>query len=144
MKTAPCVAVCRRNNRVAIVVLDDSTVYDIRRLKAPRHSAARVVRVVRSVVAAYGAHSVVHDGGKYFLGDTTLPTETLRLRDAKSRLCGSPSTTHADLIAAVLTARPELEDIARDVPVAGLAGRRDRWRSVPLLAVALALAHLQD
>jgi hypothetical protein len=130
-----CVAICHRNDRAAIAVLSGDRLCDLRRFHGQQGDAARIVALARVAAAAYQADVIVTEPGAFQSEDSPhQPSEELNLRDAKARLCGSPTSTHHDLYQAVIRTRPELHHLAR-------RAKDCRRSGVVLLAVALGLAY---
>lgn len=138
-----CVAVCRRVSRAAFAVVGHDGVYELCCCAAPAHNGHQLLRKAQVLADAYGAQTIVAEPGIFAdaTSDTTVVTTTLS--DVKERLCGSDDCGHRDLIEVVIRDHPEVKRVVAGAVLSGPCANRDRWRTLPVLAIALGLSFLQ-
>jgi uncharacterized protein YfaQ (DUF2300 family) len=140
-----CVAICRRVNRAAFAVVGNDGIYDLHRLASKGEDGHRLLQQAQRLAVAYDANTVVAEPGLLpeQPGVPTPNVTTLPLTAAKARLCGRNVSSHRELAEAIVTYRPELRRLVDGVHFDGPLANDDRWRTVPLFAIALGLAFLK-
>lgn len=143
---ALCVAVCRRIHRTAIAVVGRDGIYDLHRFESRGPDAERILDRARGLATAYNAAAVVVEPGLLPTDESASPPviATLALPVAKQRLCGDSAKSHRELVAALIERRPELQRLTAGLHFEGPQANDHRWRTVPLLAIALGLAFLHS
>lgn len=142
-KSKICVAVCRRVGRTAIAVVGKDGIYDVQCCASSRRTQRQLHEKTQAIANAYGARTIVVEPG--FFADVTseIVVVTTTLADAKKRLCGSHDCAHRQLVDAVIRNRPEVKRVIAGASLTGHRANQDRWRIVPVFAIALGLAFLQ-
>ena len=138
-----CVAVCRRANRAAFAVMGPDGIYDLQRCNAPRREKERLLHKAQRLATAYGAATIVAEPGTLTEAPDNLPVANTTLRQAKQRLCGTAERSNRPLVEAVVRQHPELQQCIDGAHLSGPNAHRHRWRTLPVLAAALAVAFLQ-
>ena len=138
-----CVAICRRANRAAFAVVGPDGIYDIQRCDAPSCARGRLMHKAQQLANDYGAETIVAEPGMLTEAPDNLPVATITLRQVKQRLCGHAERSNRPLVEAVVRQHPELQRVIDGAQLSGPSAYLHRWRTVPVLAVALALAFLQ-
>jgi hypothetical protein len=139
---APIVGVCIRDGVMAIAVLRRGAVLELRRhwLYRIRDADGRIAAAVRD----YVARAVVVELPRIDsvpCAYENAEVVALSFGETKRRLLGTSRAVHADIFRHVLNACPELARFVSFLPGTTRLRLTERWRTVLLLAVALALAH---
>ena len=137
-----CVAVCRRVNRAAFAVIGPAGIYDVQRCDAPSGCENRLLRIATRLAKAYGATTIVAEPGTLTPAPDNLPVAPTTLDDAKTVLCGTCERSNRPLVETVVRQHPELRRVLHGAKLGGPIAYLHRWRTLPVYAVALALAFL--
>lgn len=138
-------AACYRVQQLALAVVADGRVIEVRRHAVRERPArdAEIEALIAACATEYTVGALVVEPGR-FRSARALPSRTveLNLATAKQILLDEdrPLSNHHDLYAHLLDHDPRLGRLVRRMPGTGRIAATERWRTVMLLSVALALA----
>lgn len=146
-------AVCERHGITAIAVIDhDAGLREVRRIhRDPKEGdpCSRLTSTMRDLLCDHVIATIVAEPGtiaEEAVSKLGLTPKTLTLADAKATLLGQdrPRRTHQLLVAELVKRCPELKNLVTILPATGRIAMSERWRTVTVFAVALALAAHQE